>query len=78
MTFEVVGPPGGLDTSSVPSSASTRLRSPVRPLPSGLAPPRPSSRISTSSRVPRRSTRTAAAEASACLPTFASASPTTK
>ena len=47
----IVGPPAGLDRNSVPSSASTRLRRPVSPLPSGFAPPRPSSRTSTSSRV---------------------------
>ena len=37
----VVGPPGGLVTVSVPSSASTRWRSPVRPPPLGVGAARP-------------------------------------
>src|SRR5262249_29142041 len=46
----VVGPPSGLVTASVPSSASTRRLSPVKPLPDASAPPPPSSSTSTSSR----------------------------
>src|SRR4051794_4106520 len=46
----VVPSPGLLTTTRMPSSASTRLRSPERPLPSGSAPPGPSSSISTTSR----------------------------
>src|SRR5262249_40090547 len=49
----VVGPPCGLAIASVPSSASTRRLSPVRPLPDASAPPRPSSATSTSSREAR-------------------------
>src|SRR5262249_19562145 len=74
----VVGPPFGLVTASVPSSASTRRFSPVRPLPDAAAPPRPSSSISTSRREPCMRTRTFTPVASACLVAFAIASATTK
>ncbi len=39
----VVGPPLGLITTSVPSSACTRRRNPSSPPPAGSAPPTPSS-----------------------------------
>ena len=77
-TRTIVGPPRGLVTASVPSSASTRRRSPVRPPPAGSAPPRPSSSISTASASPRRATATATRLAPECLAAFASASATTK
>ena len=43
-TVTAVPPPGGESTSSWPSSASTRSRRPCSPVPSGFAPPTPSSR----------------------------------
>ena len=56
-------PPGGLSTVSVPSSASTRWRSPVRPAARGSAPPGPSSAISTTQRA--RASRVSATRAGA-------------
>src|SRR5271155_1601421 len=53
----MVGPPGGLTTRSVPSSASTRPLSPRSPPPSGSAPPTPSSMMSMRSTGPRRAIR---------------------
>src|SRR5262249_20653155 len=48
----VVGPPGGLVTRRLPSSASTRCLSPLSPAPCGSAPPTPSSLTSSSSSPP--------------------------
>src|SRR5581483_1529402 len=72
-----VGPPGGLTTANVPSSASTRCRRPRSPFPSPSAPPRPSSSTRTWSTSPRRAIVTRTPVAPACLPAFASASDTT-
>ena len=56
-----VPPPGGLSTSSRPSSAPSRSSRPRRPLPpAGSAPPAPSSRTSSTSSAPSRRTATAA------------------
>src|SRR5262249_37054857 len=72
----VVGPPGGLVTSRLPSSACTRLTSPRSPLPSGFAPPSPSSTTATTS-LPSSSCMSMSTDsACACLPVFASASAT--
>ncbi len=69
----------GLATRSVPSSASTRRRRPLRPPPSGSAPPTPSSATSTLSMSPSRIMRIVhALRARECLPALASASATTK
>ena len=74
-----VPPPGGLSTSSVPSSAPTRSPSPRSPLPpAASAPPTPSSRTSTTARRPRAGRRPARASRRAYLATFVSASATTK
>src|SRR6185503_1060097 len=73
-----VGPPGGLAIRSAPSSASMRLRRPVRPLPSASAPPSPSSATWTTSRFPSRVTSTDRRVAPLCLTAFVSASATTK
>ena len=49
-TRRLVGPPAGLTTSSVPSNAWTRSRSPASPPPGEMAAfPTPSSRTSTNS-----------------------------
>src|SRR5207302_8568248 len=74
----VVGPPAGLVTASVPSSASTRRASPRRPLPSAFAPPAPSSTTSATSAPSSSRTSTVTCRACACLPAFASASTMTK
>src|SRR5579875_2481136 len=74
----IVGPPAGLSTRSVPSSASTRCRRPWRPEPSGSAPPRPSSITVTTSAPPIRTTRRSTCDAPACFAAFASASAATK
>ena len=59
-------------------SASTRSRSPVKPLPAeGLAPPTPSSLIRMRTTPSRSSTSTRACDASACLAMLASASAAT-
>src|SRR5262249_36321081 len=73
-----VGPPSGLATRSVPSSASIRRRRPLRPLPFGFAPPMPSSATSTVSMSPSRRMRMSTRFACECLLAFASASATTK
>src|SRR6185437_15923613 len=74
----VVGPPGGLMTRSVPSSASTRRRKPLSPPPSASAPPLPSSWTSTESTPSPLQMRTSTRRAPECLPALASASATTK
>ena len=74
----VVGPPAGLCTVSVPSSASTRRRSPARPLPAASAPPLPSSWISTSSIPSLRPTEMSMRPAPECLAALAIASAATK
>ena len=63
----VVPPPDGLTIESVPSSASTRRRRPVRPEPDASAPPRPSSAISTTSVDACRARRTSICVAPACF-----------
>src|SRR5262249_48921214 len=73
-----VGPPGGLITSSFPSSARTRLLSPVSPEPFGVAAPLPSSTTVTSRLSGLRSTETRAFVAWPCLVAFVRASATTK
>src|SRR3954454_6812370 len=71
--------PGGLVTRSRPLRAATRSASPCRPEPrSALAPPTPSSAISIATPAAVRDRRTEAADASAYLPTLASASQATK
>ena len=74
----VVGPPAGLTTRSVPSSAPTRCSSPVSPLPAGSAPPRPSSTTSATSTRSSARSGSRSRVASAYLIAFASASATTK
>src|SRR4051794_5729103 len=73
-----VGPPGGLASRIAPSSASMRLRRPVRPLPDGSAPPTPSSATWTTRRSPSRETSTVSRVAPLCFTAFVSASATTK
>src|SRR5690349_20717362 len=78
-TAIVVGPPAGLSTSTVPSSASARRRIPARPVPRrSSAPPTPFSMIATDNRSAVRLTVTPAAVARLCLATFVSASATAK
>src|SRR5882724_12283755 len=78
-TVMIVGPPGGLSTMSVPSTAAARCASPSRPDPvSKDAPPRPSSRTTIRSRPACCETATSAVRASACLLTLLSVSDTTK
>ncbi len=60
----------GLITLRVPSSASTLRRSPRRPLPSGLAPPTPSSSTSRSRRSSVRTIVMSSRLARACLAAF--------
>ena len=78
LTRMIVGPPAGLISSSRPSSPSTRSRRPARPPPGTMvAPPAPSSRISTNSQPGWRSNRTSQRDALACLATLVRASETT-
>src|SRR5215469_14653096 len=77
-TSITVPAPAGLSTVSRPSTPDTRSARPDRPRPRGSAPPIPSSRITTESVSPLRSTDTTARVARACLATLVSASATTK
>jgi hypothetical protein len=63
----VVGPPSGLSTVRVPSSASTRRRRPTRPFPDASALPVPSSMIATSSVPFRRATEISTRPAPECF-----------
>src|SRR3954471_3649292 len=70
--------PGLLTTASVPSSACTRWRSPLRPPPSAFAPPGPLSEISITSEPSSSASVTCAVALGACLATLVSDSATTK
>lgn len=77
--MSVVGPPLGEVTSRVPSTAVTRWRNPVSPVPRvGSAPPRPSSVTVAVRRSSSVATTTWACSAPECLATLVRASLTTK
>src|SRR5690606_19011237 len=78
-TVSRVPAPVRLTRSNEPSSASTRARSPSRPLPGEIvAPPSPSSAISRRNRSLATATCTVTLVALACFATFVSASAATK